>query len=572
MMFISKFNKLIRNKLLWGGFSFIIAISFVAMFTKTSSRQDEPQNKVGLLDGKAVGADEYKSAYFNSYLTVSLMFGKPMNVTPKVEPALRKMTWRRLAALRAARSMGLSAGDDEVIAAIQQQPFFGENGRFSPERYQGFVNNFLAGMQTSEKQFEEHIRQELVLSKARQILAQAVWIAPQEIEQIFHQLYDTFVISYAALNMDDIAHTVKVSEKEARAYFDENRKRFTIPELVSVKYVAFNVAPYMDENEVDDAAVRSYYDDHIEEFTVKGTDDWENARPLGEVEVEIRAKLAWDAAESQTADLAADFEVALAPDKDGRAPGFEELAHAASLVVSTTKLFSVTDKIPGLAAGTEFNKAAFELRATPDEYFSHPVKGRKTFYILAYNERLDSREPEFEEVRGKVMLAARENIVVTRLEKLGQEIHDAIAADVAKGIAFEKAAQKIGLEVFTSEPFSVKEGFEDISDESGYFYDAVRSALALNSGELTDVIPTRTGIVLAYVESRKTAERTVFESIKHDLGRYIKRKREEMVFGEWQDYLLAAAKFQDLKAVKPARPKPEDENRDDHVTPEEMSL
>ncbi|MDP2990148.1 MAG: SurA N-terminal domain-containing protein, partial [Kiritimatiellota bacterium] len=254
MMFISRFNKLIRNKFVWSGFAFIVILSFVAWQTNTGGiSEEEAKSAAGKLDGKSVPAAEMRSAYFNSYLYMSLMVGRPLKVTSRVDEALKHMAWRRLIALRGALEARLASSSEEVVAAIQQQPFFQEKGQFSRARYAAFVQQFLANLRATESQFEDHIRQEIMLSKARLMLAQATWVAPLEIEEVFHQLYDTFIVSYVKLTRDELEKTVKVTDAETRAYFEAHTNDFAIPEKMRVKYVTFPFARFLDEGAVEDA-------------------------------------------------------------------------------------------------------------------------------------------------------------------------------------------------------------------------------------------------------------------------------------------------------------------------------
>jgi hypothetical protein len=63
MMFITHFNKLIRNKILWSIFATIVVMSFVLWTTQTGgSRAAQQVNRIGKLDGKAVPDQEFQSA------------------------------------------------------------------------------------------------------------------------------------------------------------------------------------------------------------------------------------------------------------------------------------------------------------------------------------------------------------------------------------------------------------------------------------------------------------------------------------------------------------------------------
>ncbi|MFA5042490.1 MAG: SurA N-terminal domain-containing protein [Kiritimatiellia bacterium] len=549
MMFISKFNKLIRNKFVWSGFAFIVILSFVAWQTQTSGRGgDETKNAAGKLDGKLVPEAEMRSAYFNSYLYMALMTGRALQMTPRVEEALRHMAWRRLIALRGAREAGIESSPEEVVSAIQQQPFFQENGRFSRARYGAFVQQFLANMHATENQFEDHIRQEIALSKARLMLAQSVWVAPLEIEEVYHQLYDTFVVSYVKLTRDELEHAVKVNDAETRAYFEAHTNDFTIPEKMKVKYVTFPFARFMDEGAVEDAALRSYYDEHIEEFTARGTGDLLSARSFEEVEDTLRDRLAQEAAAVAAGDHAADFEVALAPDRKGQAPSFDAVARAGGLAVTTSAVFTLNGPVPGLQVGPEFNKAAFALRPTPDDYFSHPVHGSNAFYVLAFDEKSDARVPAYDEVRAEARRAALAQATSNKLAQTSESIHQAVADALQHGKTFAQAIRPYHLEVLTTEPFEARTGLD--TEDKDAFNELTKNILFLNAGELTHILPIEGGVAIGHVDFRIAADRTLLESIKNELGQYIRKHREELAFREWQEYLLKAHKFEDPAARK----------------------
>ncbi|MBI2441719.1 MAG: SurA N-terminal domain-containing protein [Lentisphaerae bacterium] len=554
MMFISRFNRLIRNKIVWSIFAFLVVLSFVAWQTQTGrSPREEADRAAATLDGKPIPEAEARSAYFNSYLYMTLMLGRQLKLTPRVDAALRHMAWRRLIALRGAQEVRLSAGPEEVVATIQQQPFLQDKGQFSAERYIAFVRQYLAGLRASENQFEEYIRQEILMTKARMMLAQATWVAPFEIEQIYRQLYDTFIVSYVMLTRDDLEPTVKVSDAEAQAYFTAHTNDFIIPEKMRVKFVSFPFERFLDEGAVLDSDLRGYYDEHIEEFTGAATGDLLSARSFEEVEDTLRDRLAQEAAMAAAGDQAADFEVTLAPDRQGQAPSFEAAASAAGLSVVTSALFSLKEPLRGLEAGLDFNRTAFSLRPTPEDYFSQPVRGSNAYYVLAFEERTHARLPDFAEVRSAARQAARAAALSNKLAQTATAIHQSAEGALRQGRTFAQAIRPFSLEVITTEPFTLRTG-ADTEDEQA-FYELAKKIMFLNAGELTEVIVAADGIIIGHVDSRVTADRTLLESIKNDLAQYLRQRREDLAFREWQEYLLVEHKF----ALAAAQPKVADE-------------
>ncbi len=546
MMFISKFNAMIRNRIVWGVIAFVIVMAFVVWGTQTDGgKNDSDANSPGMLDGKHVKMEEFRHAYFNTWLAMCMSLGRRLNMTGEMDVVLRKMTWKRLGALRAAGKMKVNVANDEVADAIRTQPFFVVEGRFSRDRYNAFIAGFLADLGATEPQFEEFIRQELVLSKMRFTLSQAVWVTAPDALNVFRQLYDTFTVQYISLMRDELEHRAKVSEEDGWVLFNLDPARFALPEKMSVKYVSFPIADFVDESAVTEDMLLKYYDEYITARLEDGSDDWEDVPSLEDVEDEVRSMAASREAELIALDKASALEVSLAPDRSGLAPSFEEAAASAGLTVFTSPLFAADEPVPGVDAGLDFNEGAFRLRPTPEESFSYPVKGEKTVYVLGFKERADSRVPEFSEVREEVIAVAREEAVVKMLEDLAEDVRAAITDDLKGGVSFADAVSSFGIELFEMEPFTVTARMAEF-DDSEESYNLIRHILSCNPGELTELIPLRRGFLLGYVQSREPADGSVYASIGRDLVEYIREKRKETIFDSWQDWLLSSAGFTDL--------------------------
>jgi len=62
-MLISRFNKLIRSRILWGVFLVIIVFSFVVWGTFSGGSREETARSPGRMYGKDVPAAEFHQAY-----------------------------------------------------------------------------------------------------------------------------------------------------------------------------------------------------------------------------------------------------------------------------------------------------------------------------------------------------------------------------------------------------------------------------------------------------------------------------------------------------------------------------
>ena len=348
-MLISKFHRLIQSRLLWATFLIVIVFSFVIWGTQMPSQNKAAQeaNAEGKLNDKWVSREEFRQAYFDTYMSVVLAVGKPINVTKKIDDEIRKSAWRRIVALKQAKDLGLGASDEEVRATIQAHPGFTTDGRFNPNQYNAFVQNFLANLGFSELQFEEHVRGEIALQKLQHMVQQAVLVPPSDINRTFRSLSDKFDVEYVAMTVTNFEKEVTVTREDAHKYFLADPELFKIPEMVRVKYVQIPVGKYLSELTVtneDDAL--AYYDEHIDDYRVTNTvtETVTNFFAAGSntVETVVTSKVATldfdqvktnifeamtlQAARDRAAEMATDFVVSLAPDRDGNSPKFEDAA------------------------------------------------------------------------------------------------------------------------------------------------------------------------------------------------------------------------------------------------------
>jgi hypothetical protein len=580
-MLISKFHRLIQSRVLWATFLIIIVFSFVIWGTRMpgQNKAAKEANAEGKLNGQWVSREEFRRAYFDTYMSVVLAVGKPINVTKKIDDEIRKSAWRRIVALKQAKDLGLGASDDEVRATIQAHPGFTTDGRFNPNQYNAFVQNFLANLGFSEMQFEEHVRGEIALQKLQYMVQQAVLIPPSDINRTFRSLSDKFDIEYVALTVTNFEKEVAVTREDAHKYFLADPEQFKIPEMVRVKYVQLPVDKYLSELTVtneDDAL--AYYDERIDDYRVTNTvtETVTNLLAAGsnmvttvttskvatldfdQVKTNIFEALTLQAAKDRASEMATDFVVSLAPDRDGNSPKFEDAAKKADLEVEKLEPFALTDEVPGIDAGPIFNHTAFNLTMAADEYFSDAVIGSNYVYVIALDEKIPARVPEFEEVADKVMVAARENALAETLSKKANEIRESAVKAVDKGETFAKALDPYGLKPIELKKFNATEASESTNEHINVI---LRGVLPRNQGELTDLLSTEDSVVIAYVDKRTQSSDTALDSLKPQIEETVKRQRARIMFEDFQDYLLKQAQFEDrMKAVAAAEEGAEDTN------------
>jgi parvulin-like peptidyl-prolyl isomerase len=557
-MLISKFHRLIQSKLVWIAILIIIVFSFVVWGTQMPSKADRDQaSSPGTLNGEAVDAKQFRQMYFNTYLSVIMSVGRQINITPQIDQQLRKAAWQRLGALNQARELGLSASDDEVAMAIQQYEAFQSEGQFNPSIYKAFAQQFLAAMGFTERMFEEHVREEIVMQKTRLVLDRSTLVTPTEVARAFSSVSDRFKVDYVIIKPELVTNSVKVGRDEARALFDKDPAAFTLPEKVKVQVVRFNDAPFIPQVKVTEDETRAYYDENLSEFEVEDTNSLAEAatnllatvgkvtRPFEEVKQDIANQLIQRAAREKASDLAMNFVVALTPDREGKASSFADVASNQNVTVTELGPFSAEEELTEVDAGPAFNRAAFELSEGEETYFSNPVEGKEGVYVLALIERQVERVPTFEEVEKQVMPVARNQALAEALSRKAAEIRDTLDKAMQNGQSFSEALIAFGLEAEKTLEFTASTDLEEVP-----YADVVTRGVMLNNrGELSDLLPAKDAILIAHVADRIAGDPASFGSIRGQLVNTIRRQYGRMSFDAWQEDLLKQANFQERQTA-----------------------
>jgi hypothetical protein len=540
-MLITRFNRLIRSRILWGGLAVLIAFAFVGSSILSDSgcaRQPQQANAAGILFDEPVTRDAYQAA---RYFELGLRRAAALDDTG--EARLHNRTWQRLAALRLAASMGLTATDRELGEMISRDPAFAVNGVFDSRQYRGVVQQQL-GVPVST--FEAYSRQELILRKAEDALGTASWMAPTELRYRLRNFTDRMTVDTARAAQDNTADVPAVSEADVEAYYADHREAFRVPDQVRVRYVRFPVVPSTNAA-FSEAEIEDYYDAHRDAVAAVKTNGTETLMPLSNATVRaaVLNGLAARRALFAVRDTATDLVMTLAPDRAGQAPSFAEAAQAAGLNVQTTAYFAAHEAVPGLDVPLEFNRWAFRLDAgDPERYFSDAIAASNFVYVIAAADRREAHVPDLDAVRDAVRAAAQAAAVEEARLARGAALRNALTARMRdEQAAFADAAQALGMDTSTGLAFTVFGLIEDgTADDAAVL---IETAPALAIGDVSEPIPPTNGWMFVHLVNRLPGDAATASLLRSELQSAYSQYRVGLALEDWKRYALAQGKLED---------------------------
>jgi len=285
-MVILQFNKLIRNKWVWGVFAVLISAAFCFddLFT-TREREERSGGTAGSLAGESVKATDFESVADDVR-----GLGRNRDWRRKTSE-VNRVAWETLAALLVADRNGIVATDAEVRETIRRDRSFAVNGQFSFALYQ----RLLRDNSVTPERFEEFLKRRLTMNRIEeQMLEAATWVSPAEIDLAVSDMTDSFTVRVARFRQTQAeADAVTLDDDGLKKWYDENSASIALPERIKVRLVKFDatkedVQARMSVTEDD---MRDLYDATVDKYTSTDTNGVEVVKSFDEVKGEIEKEL-----------------------------------------------------------------------------------------------------------------------------------------------------------------------------------------------------------------------------------------------------------------------------------------
>ena len=492
-MVIQKFNKLIRNKWIWGVFA--VAISAFFAFDFLIADLNAPSERGGGSGAGTIAGEKVDAALFEALADDVRGIGR--NRDWKTDQAeVNLAAWENYAALLVSERAGISVSDEEVSEMIRRDPSFQQNGAFSFQLYKAL----LADNSITPERFEASLKRRVALARlAQSVLGAAAWCSPMELDQAVADMTDTYTVRVASFRQErKDAEAVKLDDEGLRKWYDANTNSIALPERFKLRMVRYDATAtnVLAKMTVTEDEMRDRYDVTSDKYTVTDTNGVERVKDFEEVKDRIERELRQIAAvEFFRTNLNARAYGAKAADGASR---LDEIAKEDGLKVDTTGFISIEGpqvdgfmtRVSLVFPGAEnLDETLAELDSSSEDLRYGVVASDRTVWLVEKDEVSHAHVPTFEEakdaIRPRALRDARAEAFKASVEALA-----------AKGTNELFAAAK---EATTNLTFSVTDLRQGEFDDQ---LSVVRAAMKTMKGELSEFTPTSPsrGIVVYCVD------------------------------------------------------------------------
>ena len=447
-MVILQFNKLIRNKWIWGVFAIIVGGAFAFDFLVDDLLRDDKGDRGDATSVGTLGGENVPASLFRDITEELRGFGQNRDWRRKSSEVNRE-AWEICAMLEAARRNGLEATDAEVAKAIRSDRSFQKNGQFSFALYQGLLRE----NSLTPERFEQFLKRRLTMSKiAESGAGSAVWASPMEVEQAVNDMTDSFTVKVARFAEDKKeADAVKLDEEGLKKWYDEHAKSLELPERIKLRMVAFDATDtnVLAKMVVSEDALRDHYDVTVDKYTSTDTNGVETVKKFEEVrdlvDKEVRQV---EAVEYFVTNLNSRVYGVKAAEGKSR---LDEIAAEEGRKVVTTDWFApdgtykegFMKRAYQICPGAQtLNEVVAELDSDSEDLRYGVVRSDRTVWLVEKVETSPAHVPTFEEakeiVRPRALDAAKADAFKAKVESVAKKGVDAVLAsgNVSTNITF----------------------------------------------------------------------------------------------------------------------------------------
>ncbi|MCP3961919.1 MAG: hypothetical protein GY719_29095 [bacterium] len=517
---------------LWG----VVAVFIMLIFFEwggVNDRRAAGREVAATVGDEEITMQEFRQAYQNLENRYRQTFGEQFNRDMAKQfnlpvQALDQLIDRRIL-LMEAEKVGLRATDSEVRDAILSYPVFqDESGNFiGGERYE----ELLRANRTSTDQFEDEIREGVLIDKLNTVLAQTAYVSDAEVEEGYREQAEQAKIRFVQLPASQMTGESAATAEDLEAYFADHQIDYELPEQRVAEYLMVDTVKLRREIEIPEEEIAAYYEANPDEYS---REEQVRAR-------HILLRITPARPEAQAEQELTDVRRRVEAGED-----FAALARELSEDESNSERGGNLGYFGRGKMVKAFEDAAFGASAGD---LIGPVKTDFGFHLIEVQDHRAGGLQPLDQVRG----AVRARLVSERVEEIGETKVRDIAQRLATAEPSEEdqlqvLADEEGLELQTTEPFGVGDTVTGV----GRAPDFAPAAFELEVGGVSEPLKLPRGWAILRLAEVKPPRLPELAEVENQVRKAVEQQNQKKAavrrLEELSTAVAAGGSFEELSA------------------------
>jgi len=405
-----------------------------------------------------------------------------------------------------AKRLGMTVTDQERADRLRQYfpTAFHPDGSVDMNAYTTAVQQ---NARMTVPAFEEAVRANLLVEKFRRLLTDGVSVSPTEIQQEFRYENEKIKLDYALAKPEELEAKITPDEAEVKAYFDQNKAKFVIPEKRVVRYGLLDLNQIRQNTVVTDDDLRKVYEQDKQQYEVPDRAHAEHILFLttGKTDAEV-------------SEIKKKAEGVLAQVKKGG--NFQDLAKKYSEDPGSKDKGGDLGWLLRGQTLPEFEKAIFTL---PIGQVSDLVQTKVGFHIIKVLERETAHTKPFDEVKDSI----RTPLLLQKVDQQAASLADKMSSAIRQSnkTTLDDLAREYHLTVAETHPVAANEPVLELGNSQDVKDEIVR----LQAGELSLPLQTDRGYVVLSLKQILPSHPGTLEEVRDKIISELKQQKSEQL-------------------------------------------
>jgi peptidyl-prolyl cis-trans isomerase D len=409
---------------------------------------------------------------------------------------------QRVLAIYAADN-GLSVPDEMLRAWISGEKAFQEDGQFSMAKYE----RVLRGQGMNIQGFQERLRADLANQQVLSAMSEAAFVPEIVATRFLEAQLEERTVHMVQFQAKDYTGGVSVDEAAAKAYYDQNVGRFSVPARLKAQYVVLTPAAMKAQVSVSDDEVRAEYEQRKDAM---GTPE---ERKASHILIEVPA----DAPEA-TVEAARQKAQGLLDTLKAQPERFAELAKTESNDPGSAEQGGDLGYFGRGAMLAEFEKAAFS--AEKPGLIPELVRSDFGFHIIRLDDIRKSTTPTLDAVHDKIKADLVDKAASRRFLEVAEQFANMV---YEQPDSLKPVADAFGLEIKTTDDWIDMNSTGIGGHDAPALIKSLFSSDVLNDKHNTDAIDVGDNTMMAArVVEHEPARQLAFDEVKSDVEKQLR--------------------------------------------------
>lgn len=244
----------------------LVSFSFALWGIHYYLTQSSGTEIVAKVNGSKISEKTFNSVYKQLQQQAQVTLGADYSNDETLQSQLKKQALDEIInsqiLAQALNKQGFYVSVSQLDQLITQIPSFQENGQFSSLRFQ----QALASMSYSPQEFSQKLSEQVMISQLHKGIVSSGFALPDDVKQSLRLMLQKRDIGYVVVKRAQMKPVKPVTDEEMHAYYNSNKKQFTIPAKVTLNYITLSAINLQKSQAVTTKEIQQYYQNNQAQF------------------------------------------------------------------------------------------------------------------------------------------------------------------------------------------------------------------------------------------------------------------------------------------------------------------